>query len=172
LRHRCRDDQRLRCLDDQRLRCLDDQRLCRLDVRRGFASPQPFKSKWGYAPRSALWPKAGHSPNRGRSPVLGGHRPARQSLASHRGGIAADSPFGRALPCISQRGGKAAENHLASHRGGIAADSPFARALPCISQRGGIAADSPFARPLATSAAKPLRTHLLCKATLKCLICS
>jgi len=139
-RLRCLDDQRLRCLDDQRLRCLDDQRLCRLDVRRGFASPQPFKSKWGYAPRSALWPKAGHSPNRGRSPVLGGHRPARQSLASHRGGIAADSPFGRALPCISQRGG--------------------------------IAADSPFARPLATSAAKPLRTHLLCKATLKCLICS
>ena len=37
----------------------------------------------------------GQSPNRGRSPVFRWDRPARQSLASHRGGIAANQQTGR-----------------------------------------------------------------------------
>jgi len=48
----------------------DDQRLCRPDVRRGCASPQPFKSNWGYAPRSAFGPKQGIARTEGEAQSL------------------------------------------------------------------------------------------------------
>jgi len=49
----------------------DDQRLCRPDVRRGCASPQPFKSNWGYAPRSAFGPKQGIARTEGEARSYG-----------------------------------------------------------------------------------------------------
>ena len=100
-------------------------RLRRPDVRRGSASPQPFKVS-GAAPSFGFRPKQGTARTEGEAQSLGGPRPARQSLASHRGGRAADDrPFGRAAPCISPRGGEAAEDRLCAKRCYSVADIRF-----------------------------------------------